>query len=183
MDSERLTKNEPSQDFPGDPGVKNPPSTPGDAGLIPGQGTNIQHTTGWLSLHASTKTQCSQINIYKKYKPLSVEFEFRQWVSIGKVRLLWNDCIVLYFMYLRVVTKTSYKYHKYMVCKKSMSRIWFYGKKILVFLCYSDWGKLSSYQCYIPFYPAEKLRILGATDKRSTIKERMQLLNKQKLKH
>ena len=122
-------KNEPSQDFPGDPGVKNPPSTPGDAGLIPGQGTKIQHTTGWLSLHASTKTQCSQINIYKKYKPLSVEFEFRQWVSIGKVQLLWNDCIVLYFMYLRVVTETSYKYHKYMVCKKSMSRIWFYGKK------------------------------------------------------
>ena len=112
-----------------------------------------------------------------KKKPLSVQFEFTQRVSIGKVQLLWNDCIVLYFMYLRVIPKTSYKYHKYMVCKKSMSKIWFYGKKILLFLYYSNWGKLSSYQCYIPFYPAKKLRILGAIDKRSTIKERMQLLN------
>ena len=58
-----------------------------------------------------------------KKKPLSVQFEFTQRVSIGKVQLLWNDCIVLYFMYLRVIPKTSYKYHKYMVCKKSMSKI------------------------------------------------------------
>lgn len=47
-----------------------------------------------------------------------------------------------------------------------MSKIWFYRKKILLFLYYSNSGTLSSYQCYIPFYPAEKLRILGATDKK-----------------
>lgn len=51
-------------------------------------------------------------------------------------------------------------------------------KKKLLFLYYSNSGTLSSYHCYIPFYPAEKLRILGATDKRSTIKKRMQLLNR-----
>ena len=40
MDSERLTKNEPFiRDFPGGPVVKTPPSTAGDAGSIPGQGT------------------------------------------------------------------------------------------------------------------------------------------------
>ena len=57
MDSERLTKKWTLSGLPWCPVVKNPPSTAGDAGSIPGQGTKIQHTTGWLSLHASTKTR------------------------------------------------------------------------------------------------------------------------------
>ena len=35
--------------------VKNLPFNAGDAGLIPGQGTEIPHTTGQLSPHASTR--------------------------------------------------------------------------------------------------------------------------------
>ena len=31
------------RDFPGSPGVKNLPSSVGDEGLIPGQGTKIPH--------------------------------------------------------------------------------------------------------------------------------------------
>ena len=41
-----------SWDFPGDPVLKNQPSNAGDLGLIPGQGTEIPHTVGQLSLHA-----------------------------------------------------------------------------------------------------------------------------------
>ena len=37
-------------DFPGGPVVKNPPSNIGDAGSIPGRGTNIPHAVGQLSL-------------------------------------------------------------------------------------------------------------------------------------
>ena len=58
-----------SQDFPGGPAVKNPPSNAGDAGSIPGRGTKIPHATEQLSPHATTKspltatkTQGSQIN-------------------------------------------------------------------------------------------------------------------------
>ena len=77
-------------DFPGGPAVKNPPSSAGDAGSIPGWGTKTPHAAGQLSpraattepthsgahapqlersphaamksLRAATKTQCSQIN-------------------------------------------------------------------------------------------------------------------------
>ena len=41
-------------DFPGGPVVKNPPSNAGDAGSIPGWGTEIPHTTGQLSPRATT---------------------------------------------------------------------------------------------------------------------------------
>ena len=37
------------RDFPGGPVVKNPPSSAGDAGSIPGQGTKIPHAAGQLS--------------------------------------------------------------------------------------------------------------------------------------
>ena len=37
-----------SQDFPGSPVVKNPPSNVGDVGSIPGQGTKITHAAGQL---------------------------------------------------------------------------------------------------------------------------------------
>ena len=36
-------------DFPGGPVVKNLPSTAGDVGLIPGQGTKILYAAGQLS--------------------------------------------------------------------------------------------------------------------------------------
>ena len=42
--------------------VKNPSSSAGVAGLLPGQGSKILHATGELSLHAATKTQGSHIN-------------------------------------------------------------------------------------------------------------------------
>ena len=42
------------QDFPGGPGVKNPPSSAGDMGWIPGWGTKIPHAVGQLNPQAST---------------------------------------------------------------------------------------------------------------------------------
>ena len=42
------------RDFPGGPGVKNPPSNAEDVGLIPGQGTKIPHAAEQLSLSATT---------------------------------------------------------------------------------------------------------------------------------
>ena len=61
-------------------GLRICPSSAGDVGLIPGWGTEILHATGQLSplaitreklecgnkesLHAATKTPCSQIYIY-----------------------------------------------------------------------------------------------------------------------
>ena len=71
--------------FPGGPEVKNSPSNTGDMGSISGRGTKIPHAREQLSLHAenseparsgahmpqlersphaTTKTQCSQINKY-----------------------------------------------------------------------------------------------------------------------
>ena len=43
-----------SWDFPGGPVVKNLPSSAGDVGLIPGQGTKIPHAMGQLSPHAAS---------------------------------------------------------------------------------------------------------------------------------
>ena len=43
-----------SGDSPGGPLVKNPPSNAGDMSLIPGQGTEIPHAAGQLSLCAAT---------------------------------------------------------------------------------------------------------------------------------
>ena len=48
--------------FPDGPVAKNPPSSAGDEGLILGWGTKIQHATGQLSPHTSTKTLHSQKN-------------------------------------------------------------------------------------------------------------------------
>ena len=42
------------RDFPGGPGVKNPPSNAGDAGSIPGRGTKIPHAVEQLSPRAAT---------------------------------------------------------------------------------------------------------------------------------
>ena len=42
------------QNFPGDPVVKNPPSSAGDVGLIPGERTKIPCATGQRSPHATT---------------------------------------------------------------------------------------------------------------------------------
>ena len=42
-------------DFPGGPEVKNPPSSAGDMGSIPGRGTKIPHATGQLSPRATTR--------------------------------------------------------------------------------------------------------------------------------
>ena len=41
-------------DFPGGPVVKNPPSSAGDLGSIPGQGTKIPHAMGQRGLHTAT---------------------------------------------------------------------------------------------------------------------------------
>ena len=43
------------RDFPGGPVVKNPPSNTGDAGSIPGWGTQIPQATGQLSQYAATR--------------------------------------------------------------------------------------------------------------------------------
>ena len=49
------------QDFPGGPVVKNPPYNAGDAGSIPGQGTNIPRAMGQLGLPATT-TELSRLS-------------------------------------------------------------------------------------------------------------------------
>ena len=40
--------------------VGNPPSSAGDAGSIPGQGTKIPHASEQLSLHASTREESAR---------------------------------------------------------------------------------------------------------------------------
>ena len=52
----RLGKNNYFRNFPGGPGMKNLPSTVGDAALIPGQGTKIPRATGQLSRCAVTQS-------------------------------------------------------------------------------------------------------------------------------
>ena len=50
--------------------VKNPPSHAGDVGSIPGWGTRIPYGAEQLSPscpHATTKTQCSQMNLFNIY--------------------------------------------------------------------------------------------------------------------
>ena len=49
-------KTKQGKDFPGGPVVKNPPSKAGDAGSIPGGGTEIPHAAGQLSLCALEPT-------------------------------------------------------------------------------------------------------------------------------
>ena len=48
-------------DFPGGPVVKNLPSSAGDAGSIPGQGTKIPHAAGQISPRAMT-TELTRLN-------------------------------------------------------------------------------------------------------------------------
>ena len=50
-----------TRDFPRGPMVKNLPCHAGDAGSIPGQGTKIPHAEKQPNLHATAKTQRSQI--------------------------------------------------------------------------------------------------------------------------
>ena len=50
-----------SRDFPGGPGVKNPPSSAGNVGLIPGRGTKIPHaTTTELLVHINKRARVPQ---------------------------------------------------------------------------------------------------------------------------
>ena len=49
------------QDFPGGPGVKNPPSSAGDVGSIPGRETKIPHAAGQLNPQASTTEKPVQL--------------------------------------------------------------------------------------------------------------------------
>ena len=51
--------------IPGGPVVGSLPSTAGDMGLIPGQGTKIPHAVEQLSPHTPTQTQCSKNNSSK----------------------------------------------------------------------------------------------------------------------
>ena len=71
------TLNSLKRDLPGSPGVNSLSCHVGDAGSIPGQGTEIPHATGQLNLHAATnslhittKLQHGQLNkqILKKKK-------------------------------------------------------------------------------------------------------------------
>ena len=72
--------------------VKSPSSSAGDVGLIPGQRSKISHAMEQLSLHAATKisrtttrTQCSQIDVFKKYMYLFLDLAFR---DSGKAELV-----------------------------------------------------------------------------------------------
>ena len=53
--SDDQKKKKKKRDFPGGPVVKNPPSSAGDAGLIPGWGTKIPHAAGQLSPCTTTR--------------------------------------------------------------------------------------------------------------------------------
>ena len=57
----RMVKTQ-GQDFPSGPVVKNPPSSAGDAGLIPGWGTKIPHAAGQLSPRVSTREKPTHHN-------------------------------------------------------------------------------------------------------------------------
>ena len=50
------------RDFPGGSVLKNLSANVEDIGLISGWGTKIPHALEQLSPHATTRTQCSQIN-------------------------------------------------------------------------------------------------------------------------
>ena len=59
-----LLNNQQLRDFPGSPVVKNPPSSAGDGGSIPGQGTKTPHVTGRLQL-LSSDTKASVLQLEK----------------------------------------------------------------------------------------------------------------------
>ena len=50
-----LFKNFLDGDFPGNPGVENPPFKAGDSGLISDGGSKIPHVAGQLSLSTTTR--------------------------------------------------------------------------------------------------------------------------------
>ena len=64
----KLTKLSP-WDFPGGPGLKNPPSNAGDTGLKPGWRPKISHASG--ELHPV----CCNIRVHALYSPCSVRTE------------------------------------------------------------------------------------------------------------
>ena len=57
----KYTSTTAKRDFPGGSVVKNPPSSAGDAGSVPGQGTKIPHAAGQLSL-CTTTTELAHLN-------------------------------------------------------------------------------------------------------------------------
>ena len=57
------------RDFPGGPVVRNLPCNAGDAGSIPGRGTNTQHAAGQLSSHTTTtESTCPSQSLCAKAK-------------------------------------------------------------------------------------------------------------------
>ena len=102
-------------DFPGGPVVKTPSSSAGDVGLIPGQRSKISHAMEQLSLHTATKisrtttrTQCSQIDTFKKYMYLFLDLPSetlgrQNWWSLGIC--IFHQCPeILMGSYLGLVT-------------------------------------------------------------------------------
>ena len=57
-------------DFPGGPGVKTSPSNAGGAGLIPGQGVKIPHTSWPKNQNIKQKQYCNKFNEKKKFKEM-----------------------------------------------------------------------------------------------------------------
>ena len=55
-------------DFPGGPGVKTSPSNAGGAGLIPGQGVKIPHTSWPKNQNIKQKQYCNKFNEKKNLK-------------------------------------------------------------------------------------------------------------------
>ena len=54
-----MNKKKDCRDFPGSPVVKNPPSSEGDVGSIPGWGTKIPHAAGQLSPTCHNNWACA----------------------------------------------------------------------------------------------------------------------------
>ena len=57
-------------DFPGGPGVKTSPSNAGGAGLIPGQGVKIPHTSWPKNQNIKQKQYCNKFSEKKKFKEM-----------------------------------------------------------------------------------------------------------------
>ena len=112
-------KTKPLLDFPAGPVVKNPPSTAGDVGSVPGRGTKIPRAAGQLSrcttteprrlkwrarvlqlersLRATTKTRCSQKK-KKKQQTLSSNGKptaSNLWPQPGPCALAGLGCVLL----------------------------------------------------------------------------------------
>ena len=79
----RVIKTGDFRDFPGDPGVKNPPSNAGYVRSIPGQEIKAPHAVGQQSPSTAGKTQHSQIQSINQFEKTPKQ--------LGTPTILWGS--------------------------------------------------------------------------------------------